>query len=253
MMTTRLLSVFAGDVAICVLFYTRLPLRQRAIAGADLARAGWAAPLAGAIVGALGGLVYALARLGSIPALPAAALALAATMVITGGLHEDGLADVADGLGGTSRERRLEIMRDSRIGTFGCSALLLSLLLRTSALASIAEPLSGAAALVVAHAAARATIPAFMRLVPPARRDGLSAGAGRAPARSAVVAALLGLVALGAGLGAHAALLALIGICLAGSGVACLCVRQFEGQTGDVLGAVEQVAEIAVLLAAARL
>src|SRR6516162_2489519 len=82
----------------------------------------------------------------------AAALALAAGMVVTGCLHEDGLADTADGFGGSDRERRLEIMRDSRLGTYGACALLISLLLRWSALASIADARAVALALVAAHA-----------------------------------------------------------------------------------------------------
>ena len=115
-----------------------------------------------------------------LPPLPAAALAVAATVAVTGALHEDGLADVADGFGGgATRERKLEIMRDSRIGTYGVCALILSFILRISALTNLGDPALVTAVLVAAHAAARAPIPAFMRLVPAARTDGLSADAGR--------------------------------------------------------------------------
>ena len=103
-------------------------------------------------------------------------------------LHEDGLGDTADGFGASaSRERKLDIMRDSEIGAYGTCALILSFMLRTGALVSLAEPRLVALALIAAHAGARATLPVFMRLVPNARRDGLSAGAGTPPQSSAVI------------------------------------------------------------------
>jgi adenosylcobinamide-GDP ribazoletransferase len=250
MMTTRLHSV-VDDLTINLAFYTRLPLACRPIEGSELARASWAAPLAGAIVGLAGAVAYAIARAGHVPAWPAAALAIVATLAMTGCLHEDGLADVADALGGTSRERKLEIMRDSRLGTYGASALIASLLLRTSALASLSAPASAGIALILAHMAGRAALPGFMRLVPPARTEGLSAGAGPAPRASAMVAAAVGIVALFAGLPPRCALLALAAVAAALVVMARLSIKHFGGQTGDVLGAVEQCVEIAVLLGAA--
>src|ERR1700720_348987 len=165
----------ATDLKVALVFYTRLPLAHDGpIAGADLARASWAAPVAGALVGALGAAAYGLAHMAGLGPLPAAGLALVATMAVTGGLHEDGLADTADGFGaGTSPETRLAIMRDSRIGTFGGCALILSIGLRWAALASLAGPTRAAAALIAAHAAARAVPPLLMLLIPPARPDGL--------------------------------------------------------------------------------
>jgi len=242
-----------GDLGIALAFCTRLPVpRGAAIGGPDLARASWAFPVAGALIGALGALVYGLGQLCALPALPAAGLAVAATAALTGCLHEDGLADVADGFGGgNNRERKLEIMRDSRIGAYGAIALALSLLLRASALASFTEPARVAAAMIAAHAAARATMPVFMRLVPPARTDGLSAGAGRVPMPSAVVAGALGIVALVLGLGLKAGPIALIGTAAAIVLLRWICIRQVGGQTGDVVGAIEQVSEIVVLLTAA--
>src|SRR5262249_47763659 len=127
-----------ADLKGAVSFSTRLPLRPDApMTGSDVARAVWALPVAGALVGLVGAVVYVIAyRLGA-PPLAAAALTLAATVVATGGLHEDGLADVADGFGGgNTRERKLEIMDDSRIGTYGTCALVLSLLVRAGAIAA---------------------------------------------------------------------------------------------------------------------
>lgn len=242
-----------ADLRIGLIFLTRLPLRhEQPIEKGALSEALWTAPIVGAAVGLIGALVYGLAHVLHVPAWPAAALALAATVAVTGALHEDGLADMADGFGGGStRERKLEIMRDSRIGTYGVCALLLSFMLRAGALASLAEPGLVMVALIAAHAAARASLPAFMRALPTARTDGMSAEAGRPPPRPALAALLLGAVALAGGLGLGAGLLALL-LLAAGFGfMAWLCTRQIQGQTGDVLGALEQIGEIVVLLVAA--
>ncbi len=134
----------------------------RPIAKGELSRALWAAPVVGAVVGGLvGAAVYGFAHSLHIPPLPAAALAVAATAAVTGALHEDGLADVADGFGGgATRERKLDIMRDSRIGTYGVCALMLSFMLRVGALASLGDPASVAAALICAGSCRGARRPA---------------------------------------------------------------------------------------------
>jgi adenosylcobinamide-GDP ribazoletransferase len=244
----------ATDLKVTLVFYTRLPLTLGdPIAGGGLARASWAAPVVGALIGALGAAAYALAHAAGLGALTAAGLALAATIAVTGCLHEDGLADTADGFGaGATPERRLAIMRDSRIGTFGACALIVSIGLRWGALASLADPLRVAAALIAAHAAARATLPMIMRVTPAARPDGLSASAGLPPAESAAAAALLGLVALGLALGNVHALIALVLLVVASWTVRRLALAKIGGQTGDVLGALEQLGEVLVLLVAAR-
>jgi len=246
------LNQFAADVRVALLFCTRLPIPNAApVIGADIARAGWAFPVAGAIVGLIAAGVYWLAGLAGLPSLPAAGLTVAATLVVTGCLHEDGLADVADAFGGHTRERRLEIMRDSRVGTYGACALSMSLLLRAAALASIAAPAVVVPVLIAAHTAARAGMPLFMGLVPPARVDGLSAGVGRPLPMSIAAAVLLGVIALFVALGPAAGFFAIVLLAAALALLAWLCIRQFGGQTGDVLGAVEQLGEIAILLVAA--
>jgi adenosylcobinamide-GDP ribazoletransferase len=245
------LGQLAADLRAGVLFCTRLPVPGAAtVTGADLARASWALPIAGAIVGLIAALVYWLARAADVPPFPAAGLTVVASLLVTGCLHEDGLADVADSFGASARERKLEIMRDSKIGTYGVCALFMSLLLRSAALASIADPALAAPVLVAAHMAGRAGMPLFMRLVPPARDDGLSVGVGTPPPASATAAVLIGIVALAVGLGA-AGVCAFALIAVAFASLAWLSVRQIGGQTGDVLGALEQVGEIVVLLVAA--
>lgn len=242
-----------NDIAVCLAFYTRLPVPGRAITAPALARANWAAPLVGALIGGVAAAADWLAQLAGLAPLPAAGLAVATTVVVTGCLHEDGLADVADGFfGGSNPGRRLEIMRDSRIGAYGAVALMLSLLLRTAAVASIAPPARLTAALVATHMASRAILPAFMRSLRPARPDGLAAGAGATSSATAIAAAALGGLALGLGLGLPAGLVAMIGVCAAFLFMAMLSLRRIGGQTGDVLGAVEQVSEIVILLVALR-
>jgi len=242
-----------NDLKIGFIFLTRLPLaHQMPIAKGELSQALWTAPVVGAAVGLLGAAVYGLAQALYLPPLPAAVLAIAATVAVTGGLHEDGLADVADGFGGgATRERKLEIMHDSRIGTFGVCALILSFMLRVAALTNLGDPGLVAAVLVAAHAAGRAPLAAFMRLIPAARTDGMSADAGRPSQGSAMAAVLLGLVLLLIGLGFATGVVAVV-LLAAGFGcMAWLCKKQIGGQTGDVLGALEQTGEIVVLLVAA--
>lgn len=248
------LQKMIADLRIGISLCTRLPVGPtEPIGEGDVARASWTFPIAGLLVGLAGALVYAVAIRVNVAPQPAAALVLATTLVFTGAMHEDGLADTADSLGGNSRERKLDIMRDSRIGTFGACALAISLLLRWSTLADIAEPRFVALALICAHVAARACVPAFMHLVPPARSDGLSSGAGRPPFASVVTALLLGIAALLLAFGATGAMVTVLLLLLLALVLARLAIRQFGGQTGDVLGALEQVCEAAVLLVAASL
>jgi len=241
------------DLRTGLAFCTSLPLARSATgSGADVARATWTFPIVGAIVGMVGALVYWLADGVGLHPFVAGVLALAATVLVTGCLHEDGLADTVDGFGGgATRDQKLEIMRDSRIGAYGASALALSLMLRAGAIASLADPALVAPALIAAHAGARATLPVFMRLVPRARHDGLSADAGQPPGGNAWLASLLGVIVLWLALGFSGALVACLLVAMATGLMAWLTRRQIGGQTGDVLGALEQVSEIVILLVAA--
>lgn len=238
------------DIALCLVFFTRLPLPVFDFRDRKLADAIWAAPLAGLAVAVIGALAYAIAALLDLAAGPASALTLAVMVLATGALHEDGLSDVADGFGGgKDRTRKLEIMRDSRIGAYGAAALALSLLMRWSALAEVHGGWHILAALAAAHGASRGLAGAFMHMLPPARSDGLSAGAGNVSRQTAIAGAALGILALlplgPTGLVAAAIVLGLIFIVFA-----TLCRRQIGGQTGDTVGTLQQFGEIAVLLVA---
>lgn len=213
----------------------------------------WAWPVVGGVVAVLAGVAGMAAVALGVPLGAAAALVLAVQAALTGGLHEDGLADTFDGLmGGRDKARRLEIMRDSRIGSFGALALVLVVLMRWSALVVVlALPL---AVLVVAAAAAlsRAGMAVVMHVLPPARDDGLARHVGRptrAQAGLAVAVALV-LAAPASGL----ALPVLVGTCALVLGATGLWARaRIGGQTGDILGASQQLTEAAVLCALAAL
>jgi adenosylcobinamide-GDP ribazoletransferase len=244
----RVLTDLRLGISLC----TRLPVGPaKLVDDGDVARASWTFPIAGLLVALIGAAFYWLESRLRIPTEPAAALLLAVTVLLTGAMHEDGLADTADGFGGgTTREQKLEIMRDSRIGAYGACALVLSFLVRWSALIALSEPRYVAIALVLAHVGARALLPPFMRYVPASRQDGLASSAGTPPARSVVIALGIGGVCLLLGFGFGGAIVALIVLGLLMVALATLADRQISGQTGDVLGALEQLGEAAILLIA---
>ena len=246
--------VTPADAVAALGLLTRLPLPERlVIAGAARgAAAAWAYPLAGAVVGAMAAGVLILGHGLGLGAGPAAGLALAVAVIVTGGLHEDGLADTADGLwGGRDAARRLAIMTDSRIGSYGVLALVLSLILRWSCLTVLADT-GMAATLVAVGAASRAALLLPFGLLPPVRPGGLAARTGR-PGRATIalggaVAAVICLALLGPG---GLAILGAAG--LAGLAAMAIARAKIGGQTGDILGATQQLAEIAALLTLAAL
>lgn len=236
------------DVALAFVLLTRLPLPHLPeTAFADQARATWAFPLVGLGVAALAGGMALLGLKMGLPTAAAAGLILAVQILVTGAMHEDGLADTADGLwGGWTREQRLEIMKDSAIGTYGVLALILSVGLRWTALTALL-PVAGIAPVIVAACLSRAPLPAIMTVLPPARAAGLSRTVGVPGGVASVIALSFGLgVALWAcGL---AGLAAAIGTALASIGLALIARIKIGGQTGDILGATQQLSEIASLL-----
>ena len=239
---------FKASIAFC----TRLPFARATPQVANaLGKATWAFPVAGLVVGLVGAVVYVLAHRLGVPAWPAAALSVTATLIVTGALHEDGLSDTADGFGGGStRLEKLDIMRDSRTGAYGVCALVMSLLLRVGALASFADAHGVVWALLASHGAARATMPALMWLVPPARNEGLSYEAGRPAGESVAAALAIAFIVLVFCLHPVRGIIAFVVLAAVVALMAWLSVRQIDGQTGDTLGALEQASEITVLLVA---
>lgn len=227
---------------------SRLPVPRTDHHRADAA---WAWPLVGSVVGSLAAGAGWTALFLGLPAGVAAAVVLFVGTVVTGALHEDGLADTADGLfGGWTPERRLEIMKDSHIGSYGTLALILGLLAKWSALATIL-PLGGWGAVIAAAALSRAPMALIMAVLPNPRHNGLSKTVGQPSVRIALIAAAIsGLIALPLGLVAGAMALAAAGAALV---VAVTARAKIGGQTGDILGASQQLAELAALCAAAAL
>lgn len=245
-----------AQMQLALLLLTRLPAGRLPDPAPGISAAIWAFPLAGAVLGTLAAAVYLGAVALGLPLALAAGLALGAQVALSGGLHEDGLADTADGLwGGQTIARRLEIMRDSRIGSYGVLALILSLGLRWQALIWLGglAPEIAALALVVLAMTSRVAPAALLLALPPARDDGLGRAAQGATGAGLTLA---GALAFGAGalLLPWPALLALLCVqglvTLALAGVA---RRKLGGQTGDILGAGQQLAEVAGYLALAAM
>lgn len=241
-----------ADLAWAIALLTRLPVAYRdgRQPAAALAASVWAYPVVGAGVGALGGSTYSgLLVLGLSPVL-CTVLALAAMVAVTGALHEDGLADTADGLGGgATRERKLEIMRDHAIGIYGAVTLGTALALRAGAMLALGDPVRIAIALVVAGALSRSGMVALMRTLPPARREGLAAGIPRPAMRLVAAALALALMAAFLLLPVVPALTSIGLAALACATVGWMARRQLGGITGDVLGAAQQAAECVALVA----
>jgi adenosylcobinamide-GDP ribazoletransferase len=243
---------FITGFAVAAAFLTRIPVATAVESRWSLAEAAWAFPLVGAGIGAVAAVVFLVAQLVGLGDWPAALLAVSAGLLLTGALHEDGLADAADGLfGGSDRDGRLAIMRDSRHGTFAVLALVLSVALRAAALAQIGEAMFAGLALVAAHAGSRALLPMATWAMPPARDDGLGAGAGRPRPIMVIAAALIALAIAAAALGPWHGVIAFACAVAAMAGAAAIANQRIGGYTGDVLGAVEQIGEIVILLAAA--
>ncbi len=243
----RLPQIHARDLLVAASLLTRLPMPADFDNSSErIAGSSWAWPVVGAFVGVVAGIAGAsLGWLGVDRGISALA-ALGALVLLTGAMHEDGLADSLDGLaGGSTDEKRLAIMKDSRIGVFGATGLALVLLGRWSAMSEI-DGFRLIAVLLVSSCASRLPVVLAMAALPPAQDSGLSASIGRPTGQHALLAvAVTSLVCLAA-LGTVG--LAAVPIAIVGALPICYLARQLiGGQTGDVLGASQQFAELAVL------
>ena len=273
---------FIRHYLLAVQFFTRIPVTGALAAWTGYSPAmlrasaahfpgiGW---LVGAVAAGVYSLLMALLPATDFASLVAAVLSTAVTVLLTGGFHEDGLADVADGLGGSyERDRALEIMKDSRVGAFGAMALVLALLGKVALvtlLGSVESALSGAeetsadlpldgwlvaAALFAAHVVSR-TLPLLLIRVLPHVGD--AAGSKSKPLADQITLTSLGVAFVWAFLALALASYALPAMSLI---VACsfsviallwmgrLFSRRLQGFTGDCLGATQQVCEIAFYL-----
>jgi len=240
------------ELALAITFLTRLPCPAFKVrTGATLSNGLWAFPLAGLIVGFTAALALAAAILIALPPAASAIIALITLTWMTGALHEDGLADMADGIGGgRTTEQRLQIMRDSRIGTYGALALIAAAALAGVLLTHLIHTEGTTAAcraLIVASCLSRTAIALPLVILRPARQDGLAAGLLR-PAMPVVVIAVLWPVGLTtAWLGVLAAPV-IMAVAMAAAVTTWLAWRSIGGTTGDVYGATVIAAFIAALL-----
>jgi adenosylcobinamide-GDP ribazoletransferase len=247
-----------ADLGACLRFFSRLPVPQLGRlddTGAlpDLPRAAAAIPLAGLLIALPAALVGLAAGAAGLPDLLVGLLVVTVLVTPTGALHEDGLADSADGLiGGSTVEKRLSIMKDSRIGTFAGLALILTTLIRASAYGALfSHPAVGFFAVLGGAALSRLAMAALWAALPNARPDGLAARLGRPDAFALAIAAGLTLLLL-----SPLAVLAGVPSILAGLALAALAAFAFGalartkigGQTGDILGATQVLAEAAFLV-----
>ena len=244
-----------AEMLVSLRFLTRLPIPfARTIDAPPLAQSMRFFGFAGAMIGAGQGLALWALQAVHLPGFVVATLTTMIGIIVTGALHEDGLADSVDGLfGGQTRERRLEIMRDSRIGTYGASALMLALLVRIGAYQALLglPPASVVLLLAAAGAFSRAMVVDMMWATRPARSDGLSVVAGR-PGRNSALFAIItaGALTLFAGsfIRADSGIIALAAAGCLTALVRRLAMRLIGGQTGDICGAVQIVAELGMLV-----
>jgi len=225
----------------------------------NLARVARAFPLAGALIALPAALLFGLLAAAGVDPLLAALLTLTVQTMISGALHEDGLSDTADGLGGgRDAAKALAIMKDSRIGTYGAIALILSFALRVAALAAIARampPVAAALTLPAAYALSRAALVWHWHVLPLARPGGVAAAAGRPHTKPALIALASGLAISALLLWPNLSTIAYLDV-LALSAVATLAFtayvkKRLSGHTGDTIGATQQISEIAIFCALA--
>jgi adenosylcobinamide-GDP ribazoletransferase len=226
-------------------FLTRIPAPTPSAGRLDAAVAWF--PLVGALVGTvIGAVVIATSQL--VPMTIAAALGVLMGVLLTGAFHEDGLADIADAFaGGWSVEQRLEILKDPRHGSYGVAALSGSIIIRILAVAALA-PAVAVAGLIAAHTLARAVAVASMRTGPLARPEGLGARYVSTVSIGRIVVAVISGLAISTVVIGWWVVPAILVAAVPAGAVIALARRRIGGLSGDVLGAIEQVAEIAVLI-----
>ncbi|MEL6584243.1 MAG: adenosylcobinamide-GDP ribazoletransferase [Pseudomonadota bacterium] len=237
----------AHDIWVAFSLLSRLPVPvDHSRAGERMAAAVWAWPVVGAVIGAAMGCAGELAFFIGLPPSVAAVCAITVGILATGALHEDGLADCADGFGGgQTKERVLEIMKDSRIGAFGAVAIVLALLARFAGLSGL-EGTNLVATLAVVGAISRTAMALVMRL-PNARGSGLSASVGQTEATGLWLAVGVTLI-LGLLLLSSAVFAAILGAIFVATPLVVIASKRIGGQTGDVLGGVQVLAEIGAIL-----
>ena len=244
----KLPNKFISDLTISLGLFTRLPVKSIEHS-VDLGKTVWAWPLVGGLIGVIIGICAEVLNSLEIPPELSSLIIIALLVLLTGGFHEDGLADTFDGLwGGDTPEKRLTIMNDSRHGTFGVLALVISILFRWVLLKLLFESGFLLAPLVIACVISRTAVVPFLIILPSARKTGLTAEIGRVPLWSAIICFLISLMPIYLFLGLIGFILVAIGLLIT-LPVYIFARKLLRGQTGDILGTVQQLTEICIILA----
>ena len=230
-------------------FFTRIPIGKRGFGSLTLAQAVAAFPMVGAVIGLLDGGFYLAMLALELPAIISAWLTIGFHLLLTGGLHEDGLADTADGLAtGRDRSQKLAIMRDSRIGSYGVLALITIISLRANIMAGFTGSFTTLLIFIAAAASSRSFLAFLMYNLQYARDSGLAVRAGKPTLNDSLIAIALGFITL---LITGKILAALIAICVLAIIyiiIKYITSKNFGGITGDTLGASQQISEVLLLL-----
>lgn len=243
-----------ADLVMGLRFYSRLPTGSAPHAAPRLERMALALPFASLVIGLGPALALMALLVVGAPPLFAATVAVALLVVVTGAMAEDALADAADGLfGGRDAGTRLDIMRDSRHGTYGVAAIVLFIALRITAIGAIGNALEAAGVLLAAPLVARSGALWLAQALPPARSGGAAVSVGPLSRRNFFIgagfAALLSFVLAGFAVGVAGLVAALALAALVAWGWVTVCRRLVGGQTGDLIGALQALLEGAVLTA----
>lgn len=239
------------DIAAAFMLLTRIPINWNKISPdqpPDLNRCLWVYPVVGLVVGSIGAGIYFAAIKLSIPQYPAIILCLIAMILTTGAFHEDGLADVMDGFGGGgSKDKKLEIMRDSRIGTYGGLALLLSIILKFTSLINFSD-FQLMITVIIGAVVSRLMILLTLLMLQPARKDSLSTIAGIPSHGSIITAGIITIITTLFFLDFIVTVIVILVALLITALFARTSYKQVGGYSGDVLGAVQQISEVSIFI-----
>ena len=245
-------SRISNDIVCAFTFLTVFPIPFEKECD-NFSKTAWVWPIIGAFIGIVAASIIIVLQIAGTPSLVTAVIAMIIIVATTGALHEDGLADTIDGIfGGNTPEQRLEIMKDSRLGTYGSLALMLVLLLRFSCLAVLFQEGKIYGPLIAGCVISRAGMAMAMHLLPAATNVGLSASSGQ-PSRNNITVVLCITILIALSCVGIAILPAIILAFLSGTILCLVAYKCLGGQTGDVLGALQQVVEVSVLVVLAIL
>lgn len=241
------------DLRAAFMLLTRIPVRWDKETPPDLNRCLWTYPIVGMVVALVGVCVYGGGIFIHLPNGVSVLLSIAVMIIVTGAFHEDGLADTLDGFGGgLTAEKKLEIMRDSRIGTYGGLGLIIVIGLKAAVLWSMAY-YQFMAALLVGASLSRFMIILILRILPPAREGGLSVNAGRPSNNTILVGLSTPLLISMLLLDLRTSLIVVAVAVIITWLFSRFTFKQVGGFSGDILGATQQISEVAIFLTLASL